>query len=121
MKPHFRGGPNIAMKVPPHQHAETVAFYRDVLELEMLEGSTEDTTVFKFGASKLWIDKVSTVSQAEIWLQVITDDSSGAQRLLSEAGICRRDEIEPLPDGFDGYWISSPASIIHLIDGAAST
>ena len=120
MKPRFKGGPNIAMKVPPHQHTATVAFYRDVLALEVLETSTDDTVVFKFGNSKLWIDKVNTVSQAEIWLQVLTDDSAGADRLLNKAGIARCDEIEPLPDGFDGFWISNPASIVHLIDGAGS-
>ena len=88
--------------------------------LEVLETSTDDTVVFKFGNSKLWIDKVNTVSQAEIWLQVLTDDSAGADRLLNKAGIARCDEIEPLPDGFDGFWISNPASIVHLIDGAGS-
>jgi hypothetical protein len=27
----------------------------------------------------------------------------------------RRDEIEPLPDGFKGFWIANPANIIHLV------
>jgi len=29
--------------------------------------------------------------------------------------IARRDEIEPLPDGFAGFWIAAPADIITLI------
>jgi hypothetical protein len=29
--------------------------------------------------------------------------------------VVRRDEIEPLPEGFKGFWISNPANIIHLI------
>ncbi|MGH8490712.1 MAG: hypothetical protein ACREXS_18080 [Gammaproteobacteria bacterium] len=31
------------------------------------------------------------------------------------AGVVRCDEIEPLPEGFDGFWISNPASIIHIV------
>jgi hypothetical protein len=27
----------------------------------------------------------------------------------------RRDEIEPLPESFEGFWITSPASIIHIV------
>ena len=40
---------------------------------------------------------------------------------LIAAGVARCDAIEPLPQGFDGFWISSPAGIIHLIDAAPST
>ncbi|MGH2617936.1 MAG: hypothetical protein ACRDJC_22130 [Thermomicrobiales bacterium] len=32
-------------------------------------------------------------------------------------GVVRRDEIEPLPEGLEGFWISSPASIVHLVAG----
>ena len=118
MKAHFRGGPNISMKVPPHQYEATVAFYRDVLQFAELPKQNEGSVVFKFGANNLWIDKVCTVSQSEIWLQVVTDNSSAAENRLEEAGITRCDTIEPLGDHFDGFWISNPASIIHLIDGA---
>ncbi|WP_162654084.1 hypothetical protein [Lentilitoribacter sp. Alg239-R112] len=117
MKTQFQGGPNIAMKVPPHQYEATVAFYRDVLQLAELPNQNEESTVFKFGENNLWIDSVNTVSQAEIWLQVITNNSSAAENHLNNAGISRCDTIEPLGDEFDGYWISNPASIIHLIDG----
>ena len=27
----------------------------------------------------------------------------------------RCDDIEPLPPGFRGFWVSSPASIVHLV------
>jgi hypothetical protein len=32
--------------------------------------------------------------------------------------IARRDEIEPLPEGFEGFWIASPASIIQIVSRA---
>jgi hypothetical protein len=63
----------------------------------------------------LWIDRVEGISQAEVWLQVTTEDTQAAAKHLAAEKIVRRDEIEPLPEGFDGFWISSPASIIHLV------
>ncbi|MCP2332161.1 hypothetical protein G443_002431 [Actinoalloteichus cyanogriseus DSM 43889] len=35
--PRFRGGPNIAMKLPAARFDDTVAFYRDVLGLHVTE------------------------------------------------------------------------------------
>ena len=55
------------------------------------------------------------MSQAELWLEVVTDDSEAAAEHLNNAGIVRCDDIEPLPEGFAGFWISSPASVIHLV------
>ena len=63
----------------------------------------------------LWIDRVKTVSQAELWLEVRTDNCAAASKHLEQQGVVRRDEIEQLPAGFDGFWISNPASIIHLV------
>jgi hypothetical protein len=34
MTARIKGGINIAMKVPPHQYEETIAFYRDVIGLK---------------------------------------------------------------------------------------
>jgi hypothetical protein len=112
----YKGGKNIAMKVPPHQHDATVRFYRDLLGLEQIEGSAGDSAGFKFGKNNLWIDKVPGMSQAELWLEIVTDDTTKAAKLLADAGIIRCDEIEELGSGFDGFWISSPAAIIHLVD-----
>lgn len=56
------------------------------------------------------------MSQAEIWLEVVTNNTTEAAHVLEEAGIARCDEIENLGQGFEGYWISNPASIIHLVD-----
>jgi hypothetical protein len=64
----------------------------------------------------------SSISQAEIWLEIVTSDIDGAAKLLSGPGIERRAEIEPLPKGFKAFWISSPASVVHLVckDGESS-
>ena len=102
------------MKVPPHQFDATVRFYRDVLGFAQIE-SEKPEAVFEFGTNRLWIDRVATVSQAEIWLEIQTDDAQAAAAILAEHGVARCDEIEALPDGFQGYWISSPTAIVHLI------
>jgi catechol 2,3-dioxygenase-like lactoylglutathione lyase family enzyme len=110
----FAAGRNIAMKVPPHAYEATIQFYRDVLGLP--EITTHAPSVgFEFGANNLWIDRVPGISQAEIWLEVVTDDIASASEHLKSAGVVRCDEIEPLPEGFQAFWVASPASIIHLI------
>ena len=113
-EPSFAAGRNIAMKVPPHQYDATVAFYRDVLGFHMLE-EFAPAVAFEFGANRLWIDRVASVSQAELWLEVVTDDVDAAAKRFQAAGVERCDEIEPLREGFAGFWISSPASIVHLV------
>jgi hypothetical protein len=112
----FEGGKNIAMKVPPHQHEATVRFYRDILKLEPVDNPQDDAICFKFGANNLWIDNVPGMSQAELWLEIVTNDTEAAAEILAQSGVARCDEIEPLGDQFDGYWISSPCAIIHLVD-----
>lgn len=114
VKPLFTAGRNIAMKVPPHQYEATVQFYRDVLGLREITQHAPSVG-FEFGANNLWIDKVAGISQAETWLEVLTDNIEAAAEHLKAAGVVRRDEIEPLPQGFKAFWVSSPASIIHLI------
>jgi hypothetical protein len=112
----FEGGKNIAMKVPPHQYEATVQFYRDLLRLEPISGPGGDAVGFKFGANNLWIDRVPAMSQAEMWLEIVTNDTAEAARVLTDAGIVRCDQIEKLGSDFDGFWISSPAAIVHLVD-----
>ena len=113
-KAKFTAGKNIAMKVPPHLYEATIQFYGEVLGLK--EITTHAPSVgFEFGSNNLWIDRVTGISQAEIWLEVVTNDLDTASALLAEAGVVRCDDIEPLPEGFQGFWVSSPASIIHLV------
>ncbi|MCW8856879.1 MAG: hypothetical protein OQJ95_05895 [Kangiella sp.] len=118
MKPDFKPGRNMAMKVPAHEYDKTVAFYRDVLGFELIPLDNDEMTNtirFNFGDKVLWIDRVETVSQAEIWLEVVTDDLEAADEYFQESDVVRCDEIEPLPEGFKGFWISSPSNIIHLV------
>ncbi len=110
----FSGGRNIALKVPPHQYDATVRFYGDVLGLERIERFAPDV-VFAFGANQLWIDRTAGLSQAELWLELVTEDRKAAMDHLARSRVSRCDEIETLPEGFPGFWISSPSSIIHLV------
>lgn len=113
MKPTFLAGPNIAMKVPQQHFETTVAFYRDTLGMAEIAELKPDV-VFQFGANRLWIDPTPSVEQAEIGLQVQTEDLEGAADHLAGFRSGRADGIEPLPDGFSGFWISSPAGVVHL-------
>lgn len=110
----FTPGRNIAVKVPPHHFDATVRFYRDTLGLELL--TTNPPAIgFKFGPMNLWLDRVPALSQAEVWLEVLTSDIDAAAAALARDGIERCDEIEPLPEGMRAFWIASPASIVHLV------
>lgn len=113
----FTGGRNIAMKVPPHLWDATVRFYKDVAGLNVVEHvpNTSQSVCFEFGANRLWIDCVDGMSQAEVWLDLSTPDAEAAAKHLESAGVVRRDEIEPLPESFEGFWVQNPASIIHLV------
>lgn len=112
----FLPGQNIAMKIPTHEFEATVRFYRDVLRFKEISGSgAGESPRFEFGGKTLWLDRVPGLSQAEIWLEVVTNDIGEAAEYLKEQGCHRRDEIEPLPPGFQAFWISSPSNIIHLV------
>jgi catechol 2,3-dioxygenase-like lactoylglutathione lyase family enzyme len=115
-KMRFKPGRNIAMKIPPHEFEHTVAFYRDILGLRQLRRQG-GSPAFDFGGKTLWIDKVDALSQAEVWLEVVTDDVQAAAIHFEAQGIVRRDEIEELPEGFNGFWIANPAGIVHLVTG----
>ena len=110
----FRGGKNIAIKVPSSQWQATVEFYRGVAKLPVVSESPE-CVAFTFGSNTLHIDLCPHLSQAEIWLELVSSDVARAKTYLDEKDVTRCDEIESLPDGFNGFWISSPASIVHLV------
>ncbi|MEO6421152.1 MAG: hypothetical protein ABIR84_00280 [Candidatus Nitrotoga sp.] len=113
-KVNFAAGRNIAMKVPPHLYEATVQFYRDILGMKEITTQTQSVG-FEFGSNNLWIDRVVGLSQAETWLEIVTNDIEAASTHLKASGVVRCDEIEPLPQGFQAFWVSSPASIIHLV------
>ena len=110
----FAAGRNIAMKLPADSYDETVAFYRDVLGLPV-EIRDAETAIVTFGAIRLWLDRVAGLAQPEMWLEVETDDTAAAARLLQDAGIARADPVDPLREGLDAFWVRSPSGVMHLI------
>ena len=66
MEPLFKLGNNIALKIPTSEYLETVAFYRDVLQLRELGQAADGALGFDFNGKSLWIDKVATLTKAEI-------------------------------------------------------
>jgi len=110
----LKGGVNIAMKIPSHQYQATVAFYRDVVGLKPFTDKAP-AIGFELGPNRLWLDEDPTMSQAEIWLELFTDDHHGALRHLEASGAVRCDAVEPLDAGFRGGWIMNPANIVHMV------
>ena len=86
--PLFRGGKNIALKVPAHQFAATVQACR-ALGIPVASESA-DAGAFAWGPR-------------------------AAADALASTPFARCDAIEPLRPGFPGFWVTSPASIIHLV------
>lgn len=118
MKPSFNPGKNIAVKVPAHEYENMLNFYGNILGLKRKESNSPDnfeSVTFEFGDKNLWLDKVSGISQAEIWLEIETDNAAEARSYLESQGCAIRNEIEPLPANFNGFWLSSPSNTIHLI------
>jgi catechol 2,3-dioxygenase-like lactoylglutathione lyase family enzyme len=110
----IEGGINIAMKVPAHQYEATVAFYRDTLGLEPFTEKPGNVG-FIHGPNRLWLDKVESYTQAEVWLELFTPDFAAAADELGAAGVVRNDAIEDLGEGFRGGWFFNPAGIVHLV------
>ena len=76
-----------------------------------------DGCIFQFGPNRLWIDRVPNLSHPDIWLELETNDTEAAASYLKINGVPRRDEVEQLREDFDGFWISDPAGVIHLVVG----
>ncbi|XRQ06189.1 VOC family protein [Actinomadura welshii] len=126
MNPTFHGGHNIAMKLPKARFDRTVAFYRDVLGMEVTDhdaaGVAQSVSV-RFGPVTLWLDRVDNYAHADLWLELFTDDVDRATAHLAAHGVGVQDELEPLPAGLDAHWISNPAGVPHIVrlpDGAPS-
>ena len=111
---HVKPGQNIALKIPAHLHADTVAFYRDVLRLPVLQ-ELADAVVFEFGSVRLWLDRIEHQSQTDVWFELRTDDLEQATRLVSDAGAPVRDQLEPL-GSLRAHWISDPAGVVLLLN-----
>ena len=119
MKPKFNPGKNIAIKVPSHEFESMVNFYKVILGLKQKDAHSPDefdSIAFEFGDKNLWVDKISGISQAEVWLEIETDNAVEAKRYFEKEGCIIRNEIEPLPPSFNGFWLSSPSNTIHLVN-----
>lgn len=117
LQPSFRGGVNVAMKIPKSQFDATVAFYRDVLGFDVRREGGQGTPVsysMQFGPVRLWLDRVDNYAHADVWLEVATNDLAAATRHLAAHGTRIRDELEPLY-GVNGHWIANPAGVVHLL------
>lgn len=109
----YRGGGNVAMKLPPHLFDGAVKFYRDTLGLAISDHG--ESKLVEFGPIRLWLDRCPQFSQAELWLEVVASDSDAAAQHLDGEKVVRCDPIETLPEGFRGFWITSPANIVHIV------
>jgi predicted enzyme related to lactoylglutathione lyase len=114
----FRGGLNIAVKIPKSKYDQTVAFYRDILKLEVEEKPIENPTVsrthqVKFGGNILWLDCVDNYTHSETWLELKTPDVERATQYLRSNGVQTCDELEEIPEGM--HWIMDPAGTVLIV------
>lgn len=121
--PTFEGGINIAIKIPKSKYAQTVAFYRDILKLEVLEKPIEHPTIsrthqVKFGSNMVWLDCVDNYTHSETWLELVTTEVEAATRYLRASGIETCDELEKIPG--DTHWIQDPAGTVFILTNSSS-
>lgn len=124
MNTQFNGGRNIAIKIPKNKYEETVAFYCDVLKLEVEEKPIDIPTVSKthrvtFGNNTLWLDCVDNYTHSETWLELKTTDVDKATGYLKSKGIEPCDELEEIPDSM--HWIMDPAGTVFILNKEEAT
>ena len=68
----------------------TVQFYREVVGLKEINKQAPSIG-FEFGTNQLWIDNCPGLSQAETWLEIISNDVARAATYLDAAGVVRCD------------------------------
>jgi catechol 2,3-dioxygenase-like lactoylglutathione lyase family enzyme len=124
MEPKFEGGINIAMKIPKSKYEKTVAFYRDVLKLEVEEKPIDHPTIsrthrVKFGPNQVWLDCVDNYSRSEVWMELKTPDVAEATKFLSSNGIDTCDELEEIPA--DMHWIQDPAGNVFILTNSSDS
>jgi hypothetical protein len=114
----FEGGINIAIKIPKSKYEQTVAFYRDILQLPVEEKPITNPTVsrthqVKFGNNTVWLDCVDNYTHSETWLELNTPDVPGATQYLASKGVHTCDELEQLPENM--HWITDPAGTVFIV------
>ena len=120
MEPTFEGGVNIAIKLPKAKYDQTVAFYRDILKLEVEEKPIDSPTVSRthkvaFGNNTIWLDCVDNYTHSETWLELTTENVERAKGYLQSQGVSTCDELEQLPHGM--HWITDPSGTVFILKG----
>ena len=115
MNPKFEAGINIAIKIPKSKYDQTVAFYREILKLEVEEKPIKNPTIsrtheVKFGNNVLWLDCVDNYTHSETWLQLTVPNVEEASNYLQSNGVETCDELEELPDNM--HWIQDPSGTV---------
>lgn len=115
METRFDAGINIAIKIPKGKYDQTVAFYRNILKLEVQEKPIKNPTVskthqVKFGNNIIWLDCVDTCTHSETWLQLTVPNVEEATKYLKSNGVETCDELEELPENM--HWIMDPAGTV---------
>jgi predicted enzyme related to lactoylglutathione lyase len=114
----FEAGINIAIKIPKSKYDKTVAFYRDILKLEVEEKPIDNPTVsrtheVKFGNNVIWLDCVDNYTHSETWLQLTVPNIEEATAYLNANAVETCDEIEELPENM--HWIQDPAGTVFNV------
>jgi len=114
----FEAGINIAIKIPKSKYEKTVAFYRDILKLDVEERPITNPTVsrtheVKFGSNIVWLDCVDNYTHSETWLQLTVANVEEATKYLQSNGVETCDEIEELPENM--HWITDPAGTVFNV------
>lgn len=119
----FEAGINIAIKIPKSKYEKTVAFYRDILKLQVEEKKIDNPTVsrtheVKFGTNIIWLDCVDNYTHSETWLQLTVSNVEETTGYLQLNGVETCDEIEELPENM--HWIMDPAGTVFNVQPTPS-
>ncbi|WP_029034973.1 VOC family protein [Salinimicrobium terrae] len=111
----FEAGINIAIKIPKSKYEKTLAFYRNILKMEVEEKPIDSPTVskthkVKFGSNILWLDCVDNYTHSETWLQLTVPNVEEATNYLQSNGVETCDELEELSGNM--HWIQDPAGTV---------
>lgn len=120
MELEFKGGVNIAVKIPKSKYQQTVDFYKNTLGLKVEELSTSDhptvsrTHKVVFGHNILWLDCVDNYTHSETWLELKVNNVEQATAHLKDNGVATCDEIEKIPA--NSHWIMDPAGTVFILN-----
>ncbi|UZJ63912.1 glyoxalase [Sphingobacterium sp. KU25419] len=114
----FEAGINIAIKIPKSKYNKTVAFYKDILKLNVEEKPINNPTIsrtheVKFGNNVIWLDCVDNYTHSETWLQLTVPNMEEAESYLKANSVDTCDEIEELPKNM--HWIQDPAGTVFNV------